>query len=68
MHGPSAAQAAVVSPGARRQFTAALVRLGLIDLARTWRTLWRALRASGIDLPPPDYQRIDLQQLLRPSP
>ena len=65
VHGPSAAQA-VVLPRARRQLTSALVRLGLIDLARAWRERWRVMRASGIDLPPPDYQRIDLQQLLRP--
>lgn len=67
VRGPSAAREAV-SPGARRQFTSALVRLGLIDLARGWRERCRVLRSSGVDLPLPDYRRIDLQQLLRPTP
>jgi SAM-dependent methyltransferase len=67
VHGPSAAQA-TASTGARRQLTSALVRMGLIDLARAWRERWRVMRASGIDLPLSDYQRIELQQLLRLTP
>lgn len=67
VHGPSAAQAAAALPRARHRVTAALVRLGLIDAARAWRERWRVLRTSGVDLPAPDYRRIELQQLLRSS-
>ncbi len=66
VHGPSAEQAVEATPVVRRRLGAVLVRLGLIDAARAWRERRRVLRASGVDLPKPDYRRIEVQQLLQP--
>ena len=41
-----------------------LAALGLLDGARRLRARVHALRASGLDLPAPDYQRVDIAQLL----
>lgn len=55
----------VAVDAARRPASArALEALGLIDAARRWRERWRAVRASGLDLPAPDYQRVDVEALL----
>jgi hypothetical protein len=41
-----------------------LASLGLLDGARSWRERWRVLRGNRLDLPPPDYQRVDVAPLL----
>ncbi len=43
----------------------ALAALGLLDLARAARERLRALRDSGLALPPPDYEAVDVAGLLR---
>lgn len=43
----------------------ALTQLGVIDPARRMRERLRAIGASGLSLPAPDYQRVDLDALLR---
>ena len=42
-----------------------LAALGLLDVARRARQRLRALGTTGLDLPAPDYQRIDVATLLR---
>jgi len=63
VHGPVTASGA---PGGerRRAVVRALVRLGLIDTLRAARERWRAWRTSGLALPPPDYERVDVQRLV----
>jgi SAM-dependent methyltransferase len=43
----------------------ALAALGLLDAARRLRARWRAVAESGLTLPAPDYERIDVDALLR---
>jgi len=43
----------------------ALAAVGLLDVARLARERLRALRESGLELPAPDYQRVDVAALLR---
>jgi SAM-dependent methyltransferase len=57
--GAAPAQAPQASPWQRP-----LAALGLLDQARRGRARWQALRASGLGLPAPDYERIVVQQLL----
>jgi hypothetical protein len=38
---------------------------GLIDSARALREQWRVIRHSGLDLPPPDFERVVVADLLR---
>ena len=40
------------------------VKLGLIDSVRAMRERLRAIRQSGLSLPAPDYQRVDVHALL----
>jgi hypothetical protein len=42
-----------------------LQALGMLDTARLWRERWRALRAVGLSLPAPDYQRVRVTDLLQ---
>jgi SAM-dependent methyltransferase len=67
VHGPSAVgSAAAVSTGdARRTLVRQLVKLGLIDLVRNTRERLQAMRSSGLSLPTPDYQRVDVHALIR---
>jgi len=60
--GPEAEAATGAGSGAARQ---ALAALGLLDLARSARERWRGLSASGLALPPPDYRRVVVADLLR---
>ncbi|MEP7301619.1 MAG: hypothetical protein ABI699_08820 [Caldimonas sp.] len=53
------------SPGSAGGAGQALAALGLLDAARAMRERLRGLAASGVGLPPPDYQRIVLADLLR---
>jgi hypothetical protein len=48
----------------RSRWQGPLAALGLLDGARRWREQWRALRNSGLTLPSPDYQPVDVQSLL----
>ena len=53
---------------ARRSGAAsALASLGLLDAARRGRERLRALRQSGLTLPAPDYERVEVDALLRRS-
>lgn len=61
---PGAALPAQV-PGWRQRAVDALARLGAIDAARNLRERLRALGSSGFALPAPDYQRVDIDALLR---
>ncbi len=45
----------------------AVAAFGLLDLARVARARLRALRESGLALPPPDYQRVGVAELLKRS-
>jgi SAM-dependent methyltransferase len=68
VHGPSAAGApGLASSGARQAVVRQLVRTGLIDAARAARERWRAWRHSGLSLPSPDYERVDVHALLARS-
>lgn len=40
-----------------------LQAIGQLDRARRWRDRWRALGGSALDLPAPDYQRVDVARL-----
>lgn len=67
LHGPSAATAAASGAsggGLRRTVTSALVSLGLIDAARSWRERWQVIRGSAPALAGADYERIDVARLL----
>lgn len=64
--GPSAA-ATDVAPTARQRFVRQLAHWGLIDTLRAARERLRAVRQSGLDLPAPDYQRVDVHALIRRS-
>ena len=57
--------ASAVEAGGRSGTGQALAALGLLDAARRGRERWRALRESGLALPAPDYQRVDVAALLR---
>ncbi len=41
-----------------------LAALGLLDTARRWRARWQAMRSAGVDLPPPDYERVAVDRLI----
>jgi hypothetical protein len=60
--GAAAAGAAATGRGGAAR---ALAALGLLDFARLARARLRALVESGLALPPPDYQRVDVAALLR---
>jgi hypothetical protein len=63
---PGAAAAAVeVEVGGRSGAASALAALGLLDAARRGRERLRALRESGLALPAPDYEPVDVAALLR---
>lgn len=65
VHGPSAAAGASPQPdGGRQVVVRRLVKLGLIDAARAARERWRVWRDSGLSLPAPDYERIDVHSLI----
>ena len=57
-----------VAPERRSGASGALAALGLLDVARRGRERLRALRESGLSLPAPDYERIDVAELLRRRP
>ena len=68
LHGPSAASASAAgAPTRRRAVVRGLVKLGLIDTMRAARERLRVWRASGLSLPAPDYQRVDVQRLISPA-
>jgi len=67
VHGPAANGA---DGGGRRALVRSLVRFGLIDAMRGARERLRVWRTSGISLPAPDYERVDVHRLVgraRPS-
>ncbi len=64
--GPSA-PAADAPPSARQRVVRQLAHWGLIDTLRAARERLRAVRQSGLDLPAPDYQRVDVHALIRRS-
>ena len=53
--------------GGRRDAARLLGALGLLDPARRLRDRSRALRASSFSLPAPDYERVVVEDLLRPG-
>ena len=53
------------TPARQRGVAGALAALGLLDAARRGREHLRALRQSGLTLPAPDYERVDVDALLR---
>ncbi|MEO5882351.1 MAG: hypothetical protein ABIQ06_08030 [Caldimonas sp.] len=52
----------------RRGAPGLLGAFGLLDAARLARERLRALRDSGLSLPPPDYRRVEVARLLRRDP
>jgi len=54
-----------VEAGGRSGAARALAALGVLDAARLARERLRALRESGLGLPAPDYERVDVAALLR---
>jgi SAM-dependent methyltransferase len=56
---------APAAAGGQGGATRALASLGLLDLARATREWLRAVRDSGLALPAPDYERVDVAELLR---
>lgn len=64
VHGPSAAGTPASPANGRRALVRQLVKLGLIDTVRAARERWRVWQHGGLSLPPPDYQRIDVQALI----
>lgn len=63
LHGPSAA-AVPTSAGARQAVVRQLVKLGWIDRVRAGRERLQAWRRSGLALPAPDYERVDVRSLI----
>jgi len=55
------------TPARRSGAASALASLGLLDAARRGRERLRALRQSGLTLPAPDYERVEVDALLRRS-
>jgi SAM-dependent methyltransferase len=55
---------AKASAGSRKAVVQQLVKLGLIDAMRSMRERLRVVRQSGLSLPAPDYQRVDVHQLI----
>ncbi len=64
LSGPSAAGVAPV-PTARQRLVRQLAQWGLIDSLRAARQRLRAVRRSGLALPAPDYQRVDVHPMIR---
>lgn len=64
VHGPSAGAPEAAPGGSRRSLVQALVNLGAIDAMRAARERLRVWRASGLALPAPDYQRVDVHALI----
>jgi len=59
---PATAARRDTGPGAAHQ---ALAAVGLLDLARSVRERIRGWQSSGLALPPPDYRRVVVAELLR---
>jgi len=55
---------AKASGGSRKAVVQQLVKLGLIDTMRSVRERLRVIRRSGLSLPAPDYERVDVHQLI----
>jgi SAM-dependent methyltransferase len=54
--------------GARQALVRRLARWGWIDTLRAGRERLRVLRHSGLDLPEPDYRRVDVRALIGKPP
>lgn len=66
---PTAVSVSTAQLSARDLLVGGLTRCGLVDAARKWRDRLRALRQSGLSLPPEDYRRVEVARLLaRPAP
>lgn len=65
VHAPAAAAGEpAASLRGRQRVVRQLVQWGLIDAMRAGRERWRVVRNSGLDLPQPDYQRVDVHSLV----
>jgi len=64
----AAAGAPAASGGGRQAVVRQLVKWGLIDAMRAGRERLRVMRRSGLDLPQPDYQRVDVHSLIDRTP
>jgi len=60
----AAAGEPAASLSGRKRVVRQLVQWGLIDAMRAGRERWRVMRYSGLDLPQPDYQRVDVHSLV----
>ncbi|MET0332865.1 MAG: hypothetical protein ABW190_01230 [Rhizobacter sp.] len=63
--GPSAAVATAPTPTARQRLVRQFAQWGWIDALRAARERLRAVQRSGLDLPAPDYRRVDVHALIR---
>lgn len=52
--------AAAPAAAAPHPATGMLAALGQLDRARRWRDRWQALRGAALDLPAPDFRRVDV--------
>ncbi|HEX3140677.1 MAG TPA: hypothetical protein VHQ87_11520 [Rhizobacter sp.] len=64
VHGPAAAGAAA-APTARQALVRRFAQWGWIDALRAGRERLRGVQRSGLGLPAPDYQRVDVHPLIR---
>jgi SAM-dependent methyltransferase len=64
VNGPAAAGAAA-APSARQSLVRRFAQWGWIDALRAGRERLRAVQRSGLSLPAPDYQRVDVHALIR---
>lgn len=62
---PVAADAPAGEGSGRKAVVRRLVQWGLIDVVRSARERWRVVSRSGLELPAPDYQRVDVHRLVQ---
>lgn len=53
-------QAAAPPPAGPHPASGWLAALGQLDRARRWRDRWQGLRGAALDLPEPDFKRVDI--------
>ena len=65
VNGPAPGGALAAAPGARQALVRRFAQWGWIDALRAGRERLRGMQRSGLTLPAPDYQRVDVHALIR---